>query len=65
MLVQFGLLPDDAPPRLIRYYNGGDDMPTAMLDLTHNLLFVNRDKYQLLLPIQQAEVLRTHQKIIH
>lgn len=59
----FALNPSDGPPRLFRYYRGGDEMPTAILDTEHNLLFINEDKFSRLSSVRQHILLRTKQPI--
>jgi hypothetical protein len=65
MLRLFSLTPDDRPPRLFRYYQGGEDQPVAVLDKEKNLLFINSTKYERLTPIAKELVLRTQQAITH
>jgi hypothetical protein len=61
----FAIIPDEGPPRLFRYFYGGEEMPIAMLDRTHNLLFINRDKFSKLSNAEQHIVMRTHAAVIH
>ena len=61
----FALCPETGPPRLFRYYNGGDEHPTTILDKKNNLLFINRDKFDRLPPLEREQLLRTHAHINH
>jgi hypothetical protein len=62
--MSFAIIPPVGPPRLFRFYAGGEEMPVAILEPEHNLLYINKDKYDRLSSIERHMVLRTHQRII-
>lgn len=66
-MTDFALVPDHGPARLVRFVNA-EDMPDdniiAMLDAPNNLLFVNRDAYDLLAPFEQRQVIQTRRAYI-
>lgn len=63
----FAFVPDDAPPRLVRFVGPGA-MPgkgiVSMYDASNNLLIVDRAIYDALSLEQQRAVLRTHEKFL-
>ncbi len=66
-MTDFALVPDYGPARIVRFVNG-EDMPddniVAMLDAPNNVLFVNRDSYDLLAPFEQRQIIQTRRAYI-
>lgn len=54
----FALTPDDRPPRLLRFTELDDDV-VAVLDQENNILYIDRGKYEMLLPAVQHQLIRT------
>lgn len=61
----YALCPDDGPPRLWRFVNGGS-LPNdvvSMLDKKQNLLLINKNLFDQLGELEKHEILRTHASI--
>jgi hypothetical protein len=59
----FALVPDDGPPRIIRFVGQGV-LPVgwvSTLIVERNLLYVDRARFELLTSTQQEAVYRTHE----
>lgn len=59
----FALVPDEGPPRLIRFTTLSNDM-LSILDTEKNLLMIDRERFQKLAADDQHMLLRTQQKVI-
>jgi hypothetical protein len=59
----FALIPDEGPPRLIRFMQGPIGA-LALYDKEKNLLMIDKDEWHMLSETQQHIVLRTHEHVI-
>jgi hypothetical protein len=61
--MSFQLVPDDAPPRLVRFVSASA-MPSsdtvALLDRRTNVLLIVRELFDVMSPEVQASVIKTH-----
>jgi hypothetical protein len=61
------VLPDGGPPRLFRFVEPGTLPSTSLiatLDKTHNVLSIDREKFQQLSDLQRQIVLTTGQRFV-
>lgn len=63
MFMPFALVPDEGPPRLIRFTTLSNNM-LSILDTEKNLLMIDRDRFDTLPPDEQHMLLRTQVKVI-